>query len=135
MHSDGQFVGVVHTAGKWVGNDDKMGHVDWYANEGRAPQPGCKGESIDLLCSHFRESRANCCIYPTMLSKFLKSCAYQAWKIFAHAIVRPDNLGGFVGIQCRNYKDFKAGKCCTQVNKLLKNYKNMLALTKTLILN
>eukprot|EP00095_Tigriopus_kingsejongensis_P001446 maker-scaffold207_size258870-snap-gene-0.10 protein:Tk01446 transcript:maker-scaffold207_size258870-snap-gene-0.10-mRNA-1 annotation:"pancreatic lipase-related protein 2-like" len=53
--SDAQFVDVIHSSGKWVGNDDIMGHVDFFPNLGRAPQPGCEGkESVDLSCSHFR---------------------------------------------------------------------------------
>ena len=33
--SDAQFVDVIHTAGKWVGNDDLLGHVDFFPNGGR----------------------------------------------------------------------------------------------------
>jgi len=48
-------VDVIHTAGRWVGNDDAIGHADFFANGGRAPQPGCAGkEWLDLTCSHFR---------------------------------------------------------------------------------
>jgi hypothetical protein len=55
--SDAFFVDVIHTAGKWVGNDDTMGHVDFFPNLGRAPQPGCeKQESLDLSCSHWMVS-------------------------------------------------------------------------------
>jgi len=51
--SDAKFVDVIHTAGKWVGNSDISGHVDFFANGGLAPQPGCEGrESLDLSCSH-----------------------------------------------------------------------------------
>lgn len=53
--TDAQFVDVIHSAGKWVGNDDIQGHVDFMPNSGRAPQPGCEGvESFDLTCSHFK---------------------------------------------------------------------------------
>ncbi len=55
--TDAQFVDVIHSAGKWVGNDDIMGHSDFFPNLGRAPQPGCqKKESLDLTCSHFMVS-------------------------------------------------------------------------------
>ena len=31
------------------------GHVDFFPNGGRAPQPGCETkESLDLSCSHFQ---------------------------------------------------------------------------------
>ena len=52
--SDAEFVDVIHSAGKWVGNDDEIGHVDFFPNLGKAPQPGCEDEeSLDLTCSHF----------------------------------------------------------------------------------
>ena len=52
--TDAQFVDVIHSAGKWVGNDDLMGHVDFFPNLGKAPQPSCEeNESLDLSCSHF----------------------------------------------------------------------------------
>ena len=55
--TDARFVDVIHTAGKWVGNDDVLGHADFFPNSGRAPQPGCEGkESLDLTCSHFKVS-------------------------------------------------------------------------------
>ena len=51
--SAAKFVDIIHTAGKWVGNSEKNGHVDFYPNLGLAPQPGCEGhESLDLSCSH-----------------------------------------------------------------------------------
>ena len=53
--SDAQFVDIIHTAGKWVGNDDIQGHIDFFPNSGRAHQPGCDDrESVDLTCSHRR---------------------------------------------------------------------------------
>ena len=53
--SDAQFVDIIHTAGRWVGNDDIQGHVDFFPNSGRAPQPGCiDKESVDLTCSHLK---------------------------------------------------------------------------------
>ncbi|XP_071747241.1 lipase member H isoform X2 [Lepeophtheirus salmonis] len=52
--SDAVFVDIIHSAGKWVGNDDIMGHVDFFVNGGQAPQPLCiNKESLDLSCSHF----------------------------------------------------------------------------------
>ena len=32
----------------------QVGHVDFYPNDGKAPQPGCNGEPIGLDCSHQR---------------------------------------------------------------------------------
>lgn len=72
---DAQFVDVIHTAGLWIGTDEKVkilffwqnipislilnqlqvGHVDFYPNGGKAPQPGCEHEdSFGLDCSHAR---------------------------------------------------------------------------------
>ncbi|QQP31660.1 Uncharacterized protein FKW44_025336, partial [Caligus rogercresseyi] len=51
---DAVFVDIIHSAGKWVGNDDVSGHADFFINGGRAPQPLCVNkESVDLSCSHF----------------------------------------------------------------------------------
>ena len=53
--TDAQFVDIIHTAGYWVGFTRPTGHVDFFPNQGRAPQPGCEGsESLDLSCSHFK---------------------------------------------------------------------------------
>ena len=75
--SDAQFVDVIHSAGKWFGNDAiqvmklvtgqltntvmfvmqqcLQGHVDFFPNGGRSPRPGCEERDfLDLSCSHFR---------------------------------------------------------------------------------
>ena len=53
--SDAQFVDIIHSAGRWVGNDDLQGHIDFFPNSGQSPQPGCyKRESVDLTCSHLK---------------------------------------------------------------------------------
>lgn len=90
--TDGQFVDVIHTAGYWVGNEDVMGHVDFFPNGGRAPQPGCeKKESLDLSCSHF-----------------------QAWILYAESIRTKHNpsLTPLVGLRCNSYQMFLDGSCC-----------------------
>ena len=88
--TDAKFVDIIHTAGRWVGNTDPSGHVDFYANDGLAPQPGCQGrESIDLLCSHLR-----------------------AWKIFEDSIEGSE----FYAIQCPTFQDFESGSCCDNGN-------------------
>ena len=84
--TDAQFVDIIHTAGRWVGNTDPSGHVDFYANDGLAPQPGCRGrESLDLLCSHLR-----------------------AWKIYEDSIEGSE----FYAIQCPTFQEFESRSCC-----------------------
>lgn len=39
--TDAQFVDVIHTAGGTFGYVKPIGHVDFYPNGGKAPQPGC----------------------------------------------------------------------------------------------
>ena len=91
--SDAKFVDIIHTAGRWVGNTDPSGHVDFYANDGLAPQPGCWGhESLDLLCSHLR-----------------------AWKIFEDSIEGSE----FYAMQCDNFQDFQSGSCCDHKNQVV----------------
>jgi len=90
--TDGQFVDVIHTAGYWVGNEDVMGHVDYFPNGGRAPQPGCETkESLDLSCSHF-----------------------QAWKLFGESIeaTRDKRLNNIIALECESYQRFLSGQCC-----------------------
>lgn len=90
--TDAQFVDVIHTAGYWVGNEDVMGHVDFYPNGGRAPQPGCETrESLDLSCSHF-----------------------QAWKLFGESIQanKDSRMTPITGLECDTYQRFLGGKCC-----------------------
>ncbi|XP_059095496.1 pancreatic triacylglycerol lipase-like [Tigriopus californicus] len=92
--SDAQFVDVIHSAGRWVGNDDITGHVDFFPNLGKAPQPGCKGkESVDLSCSHFR-----------------------AWHFFGTSIsLSPPH---YYGIKCESEEDFLSDRCCMKLDSL-----------------
>ena len=86
--SDARFVDVIHTAGKWVGNSDQSGHVDYYPNLGLAPQPGCEGrESLDLSCSH-----------------------RKAWQMFAESI--DSGKKPFFAVKCQNSQIFAQGGCC-----------------------
>lgn len=40
--SDAAFVDVIHTSGGFTGCSHAMGHVDFYPNGGKSPQPGCQ---------------------------------------------------------------------------------------------
>ena len=86
--SDAQFVDVIHTAGKWVGNSDLSGHVDFFPNLGLAPQPGCEGhESLDLSCSH-----------------------RKAWQMYAESI--QESSAKFFAVRCESGQAFVEGYCC-----------------------
>lgn len=39
--TNANFVDVIHTTAESVGFIHNIGHVDFYPNSGRAPQPGC----------------------------------------------------------------------------------------------
>ena len=39
--TDAQFVDVIHTSGTAFGFLTAIGHVDFYPNSGKFPQPGC----------------------------------------------------------------------------------------------
>ena len=82
------FIDIIHTAGRWVGNSDLSGHVDFYPNHGLAPQPGCEGrESLDLSCSH-----------------------RKAWQIYMESIQTKKNL--FFAVKCPSSEAFALGHCC-----------------------
>merc|ERR1712018_178475 len=84
---DALFVDIIHTAGKWVGNSDSNGHVDFYPNEGLAPQPGCEGrESLDLSCSH-----------------------RKAWQMYMESIQKEKPK--FFAIECTDAQAFAKGYC------------------------
>jgi len=88
--TDAIFVDVIHSAGRWVGNDNIQGHVDFFPNGGRATQPGCV-ESVDLTCSHF-----------------------LSWRLFAESIYasHDSDMNKFLVVRCNSHYDFLYGACC-----------------------
>ena len=78
---DAEFVDVIHAAGLWIGTDERVGHVDFYPNSGKAHQPGCEDEDLGLLCSHVR-----------------------AHKLFAESITSDI---GFYSVQCQSWEMFE----------------------------
>lgn len=62
--SDAKFVQVLHTTSGTVGTQFNIGHQDWYADNGKAPQKGCEPgriifdqhafAPISIICSHIR---------------------------------------------------------------------------------
>ncbi|XP_069687340.1 pancreatic triacylglycerol lipase-like [Periplaneta americana] len=51
--TDAVLVDIIHTCGGIFGFEEPIGHVDFYANGGRRPQPGC-GEDLLGDCSHLK---------------------------------------------------------------------------------
>ncbi|KAL6986587.1 hypothetical protein U1Q18_051233, partial [Sarracenia purpurea var. burkii] len=39
--NDAEFVQVIHTSGNFISFEDNIGHVDFYPNSGKLPQPLC----------------------------------------------------------------------------------------------
>ncbi|KAL0851372.1 hypothetical protein ABMA28_007188 [Loxostege sticticalis] len=50
----GRYVEAIHTDGRALGIMDPSGHVDFYPNGGRHPQPGCPFGITNTSCSHSR---------------------------------------------------------------------------------
>lgn len=49
--SDAQFVDVIHTSGTAFGFLVPIGHVDFYPNSGKFPQPGCNFAPTNSMSS------------------------------------------------------------------------------------
>ena len=91
--SDAVFVDVIHSAGKWVGNDDVAGHADFFPNLGVAPQPGCVNkESIDLSCSHWMVSSDHY-MFRGPVKDDIKGCVLSS-RICTPSIFSPSPLCG-----------------------------------------
>lgn len=45
--SDADFVDVIHTSAGTLGYKSCVGHVDFFPNSGKAPQPGCNELIVD----------------------------------------------------------------------------------------
>ena len=70
--------------------------MDFYPNQGLAPQPGCEGrESLDLSCSH-----------------------RKAWQMYMESI--RSNKPNFFAVHCKNAEAFVKGLCCHSKGELYK---------------
>ncbi|GJQ71683.1 hypothetical protein Trydic_g11378 [Trypoxylus dichotomus] len=84
--TDAKFVDIIHTSSGVVGEVEPTGHVDFYPNGGRAPQPGCLATIVrTLLCSH-----------------------YRSWQYYAQTITNPTK---YLAYRCDSYIDFISGTC------------------------
>ncbi|XP_043278158.1 lipoprotein lipase-like isoform X2 [Venturia canescens] len=84
-----RFVDIVHTDAGVYGASTATGTVDFFANGGARPQPGCPVLGSPLsgadLCSHWR-----------------------SWQYYAESVV---NEGAFVAVRCGSFADLLLGKC------------------------
>ncbi len=87
---DAEFVDVIYTTNLWIGTHEVSGHVNFYPNGGRAPQPGCEGkDGASLTCSHHRAP-----------DTYIES-------INAHA----NSELGLQGMSCWSWDQFEKGEC------------------------
>ncbi|XP_058789935.1 lipase member H-B-like [Phymastichus coffea] len=85
----GQLVDIIHTDGGFYGAYPPTGSLDFFANGGSRPQPGCQLFGVPLsprgLCSHWR-----------------------SWRFYAESVV---NNTAFPAVRCNSYKSFRLGGC------------------------
>ncbi|XP_048000133.1 pancreatic triacylglycerol lipase-like [Leguminivora glycinivorella] len=99
--SAAEFVDVIHTCGGTLGIDENGGHVDFYPNGGKSPQPGCDSKFFIFVpepCSHsrahkyFSESIANPRGFPSCQSKgwaeYLSSTACKETTVMGEDVDR-----------------------------------------------
>ncbi|KAL7020085.1 hypothetical protein ACKWTF_011373 [Chironomus riparius] len=91
--NDAEFVDAIHTDVNFIGTNYRVGHVDFYPNNGNL-QPGCPQfkfnnymQLVNSFCSH-----------------------HQSWRYWAET-VKPGNERIFPAVLCKDYKDFIDGKC------------------------
>ncbi|XP_050547261.1 lipase member H-B-like isoform X1 [Daktulosphaira vitifoliae] len=90
-YNDALFVDVIHTAAGVIGYSKSIGHVDFYPNGGKSPQPGCNqgrrptNKLSAIHCSHSR-----------------------AYLLYADTVY---NRKSIVGIQCNSWENFQNGAC------------------------
>lgn len=89
--TDAKFVDVIHTAAGTAGYSKPIGHVDFYPNEGKPPQPGClesytPSGLLNLIgCSH---SRAH---------QFYTDSIYHRYT--------------FIATECTSWDEYTSGQC------------------------
>jgi pancreatic lipase-related protein 2 len=84
--SDAEFVDVIHTCSGMLGHSKKLGHADFFPNNGKASQPGCDFQSDFVgACSHGR-----------------------SYRYFAESI---NIRNGFLAFECGSWEDFNSKMC------------------------
>lgn len=85
---DAEFVDVIHTDSGFFGFDQRIGHIDFFPNNGTRVQPGCPSYVVgiyDAHCSHHR-----------------------SWDFFAESLL---NETAFPAVPCDNWTKFTKGEC------------------------
>ncbi|XP_037921197.1 vitellogenin-2-like [Hermetia illucens] len=83
QRGDAEFVDVIHTNSRALGQRDPLGDVDFYPGGVTSLPPGC----LDISCAHLR-----------------------AWRYYAES-VRPGNEMNFMGVKCSALYKLNSGKC------------------------
>ncbi|XP_055598824.1 inactive pancreatic lipase-related protein 1 isoform X2 [Uranotaenia lowii] len=84
--SDARFVDVIHTCAGMLGQEQNLGHADFFPNGGRANQPGCSGmNDFTGACSHGR-----------------------AYEYFAESV---NYQKGFMSYQCGDMNEYRSEQC------------------------
>ncbi|KAJ8672751.1 hypothetical protein QAD02_004011 [Eretmocerus hayati] len=94
--SDAQFVDVIHTSGTMFGFLAPIGHVDFYPNSGKFPQPGCNFVPTNTYCSHTR-----------------------AYQLMTESI---GSTSGFKSRSCDSWEKYKGGYCDSNPIVLMGEY-------------
>ncbi|VVC41778.1 Lipase/vitellogenin,Triacylglycerol lipase family,Lipase, N-terminal,Alpha/Beta hydrolase fold [Cinara cedri] len=94
---DAQFVDVLHTTVRILGQHQPLGDVDFYPNEGNLTQPGCRKDS----------GRRNY-IYTYNLVMGDVCSHFMAYKFYARSI---SNRKDFVAVKCDGWKQFVHSDC------------------------
>ncbi|XP_011504234.1 PREDICTED: pancreatic lipase-related protein 2-like [Ceratosolen solmsi marchali] len=81
-NSSAEIVDVIHTDGGMYGANPRTGTIDFFANGGIRPQPGCPAIG---MCNHHR-----------------------SWRFYSESVL---NDTAFPGLACASFEDFKAEKC------------------------
>lgn len=92
--NDAEFVQVIHTSGNFISFEDSVGHVDFYPNSGKLPQP---------LCLHSNRGTAGMEFISVMLCSHKISVHY-----FAESVMYENY---FMAKQCPSWSDFSNKTC------------------------
>ncbi|KAG5878261.1 hypothetical protein JTB14_026697 [Gonioctena quinquepunctata] len=94
--SDAEFVDVIHTDAGIFGFPRSVGHVDFWPNQGIAPQPGCTIAEV---------KRRN----PDTILETLFCSHWRSYQFYAESVVNSEAFAG--AVLCDSWADYKNGSC------------------------